>query len=154
MCCVQVPRLVQKSQGTSWPRVPQPKVCAEPGVSLSWRISSSILTPNHAWPCLAALLPDIPAQHPPLCPRGAKHSSSEWQPEEARLDSASRAFQIQESPGFSEQSPQPISSLQAFCTCGLQRVGAALGFAGGRAASTGWLSQKRHFTSINYKRVS
>lgn len=136
MRCVQVPRLAQKSQGTSMPRVSQSKVCAEPCVSLSRRISSSILTPNHPQSCLAALLPGIPAQHPPLCTLGAKHSRNEWQVQEAGLDSASNAFQIQESPGFSEQSPQPISSLQAFCTCELQGVGAALGFTGSRAANT------------------
>lgn len=135
MCRVQVPRLLQKSQGTLWPGVPQPKVRAEPGVSLSRRISGSILTPNHPWPCPAALLSGIPAQHPPVCTLGAKHGSNEWQPEQARLDNASSAFQIQESPGFPEQSPQPISSLQAFCTCDLQRVGAALGFAGSRAVN-------------------
>lgn len=136
MCCVQVPRLVQKSQGTSWRRVPQPKVHAEPCVSLSRRISSSILTPNHPQSFLAALLPGIPAQHPPLCTLGAKHSRNEWQVEEAGLDCASNAFQIQESPGFSEQSPQPISSLQAFCTCELQGARAAFRFAGGRAVNT------------------
>lgn len=47
MGCVQVPRLVQQSRGTSRPRVPPQKVRAEAGVSLSRRISRPILTPNH-----------------------------------------------------------------------------------------------------------